>query len=97
MVSQLRYLQQPKDKTLTSAQLGLGLDTYFTAVDLLRADEEAFLTLLEGQAGGRLAPMTEKLAKTAFEQVLEGALEKLANEAIHAMAPRLVVNGTAVE
>ena len=87
LVAQLRYLRQPRDKMVSSAQLGQGLDAYFSSADLLRADEEAFLTLLEGQAGGRLAPTTERLARTVFEKELEGALEKLADEAILARAP----------
>ena len=91
LVAQLRYLQQPRDKMLSSAQLGLGLDAYFSSADLLRADEEAFLTLLEGQAGGRLAPTMERLARAAFEKVLAGALEKLADEAILARGPSAVI------
>lgn len=88
LAAQLRYLQQPRDKMLSAAELGLGLDTYFSSTDLLRADAEAFLTLLEGQAGGRLAPTMERLARTAFDKVLEESLEKLADEAILARAPR---------
>lgn len=79
----LRYLQQERDKTLTPAQLGACLDAYFVT-DVLLADEAAFLAVLEAEAGGRLAPAMERLARKAFERVLEGALEGLASEAISA-------------
>ena len=81
----LRYLQQERDKTLTPAQLGRCLDEYFVeCADALLADEAAFLALVEGEAGGRLAPAAERLAKRAFEKVLDRALEDLTSEAIRA-------------
>ena len=83
LVAGLRYLQQARDKTLTPAQLGACLDAYFVG-DVLLANEAAFLALLEAEAGGRLAPAMERLARKAFEKVLEGALEGLASEAINA-------------
>mmetsp|Transcript_4787 Transcript_4787/g.16692 ORF Transcript_4787/g.16692 Transcript_4787/m.16692 type:complete len:330 (+) Transcript_4787:402-1391(+) len=83
LVASLRYLQQERDKTLTPAQLGACLDSYF-AGDVLLANEAAFLAVLEAEARGRLAPATERLARKAFEKVLDEALEGLASEAISA-------------
>lgn len=81
----LRYLQQRRDKTLTPAQLGACLDEYFAeCADALLADEAAFLAVVEAEAGGRLAPAAERLARRAYEKVLNGALEDLASEAIRA-------------
>lgn len=83
LVAGLRYLQQERHKTLTPAQLGECLDAYFVD-DVLLANEAAFLAVLEAEAGGRLAPAMERLAKKAFDKVLEAALEGLACEAISA-------------
>jgi len=81
----LRYLQQERDKTLTPVQLGACLDEYFVeCADALLANEAAFLAIVERVAGGRLAPVAERLARNAFEKVLHGALEELASEAIRA-------------
>ena len=81
----LRYLQQERDKTLTAARLGSCLDEYFAeCADVLLADEAAFLAAVEAEAGGRLAPAMERLARKAFEKTLDGALEALASEAISA-------------
>ena len=85
LVAGLRYLQQERDKTLTAARLGACLDAYFAeCADVLLANEAAFLAVVEAEAGGRLAPAMERLARRAFEKVLDGALEGLASEAISA-------------
>jgi len=81
----LRYLQQERDKTLTPVQLGVCLDEYFVAcADPLLADETAFLAIVEREAGGRLAPAAERLARKAFDKVLDEALEVMPSEAIRA-------------
>ncbi|CAD7965701.1 unnamed protein product [Amoebophrya sp. A25] len=83
LVAELRYLQQPRDKTLTPAQLGSLLDQYLAALDqVLLADQSEFLHFLETEAGGRLAPMMEMLAKKTFEKAIDVAVEKMADEAI---------------
>lgn len=95
LVEQLRYLQQPRDKTLSSEQLGACLGKYFSevtassnAVDcVLQADQSEFLHILEDEAGGRLAPMMEKLAIKTFEKAVEGKLDNLAENAISHCLP----------
>jgi len=85
LVTGLRYLQQERDKTLSAARLGACLDEYFAeCTDMLLADEAAFLAVVEAEAGGRLAPAMERLARKAFEKVVNDALEALACEAISA-------------
>ncbi|CAD7936056.1 unnamed protein product [Amoebophrya sp. A120] len=48
----------------------------------LLADLSAFLHFLETEAGGRLSPMMERLAKRTFEKVVNATIDKLADEAI---------------
>merc|ERR1712007_118853 len=54
LVQDLRYLQKPRDKTLTVAQLRQSLESYFANNPVLSADQSAFLQFLEAEAGGRL-------------------------------------------
>ena len=85
LVAELRYLQQPREKTLRVSQLGECLEKYFgveSGVDEGGWDLAAFLQLVEREAGGRLAPNAERLAKKAFEKTVEAKLEKLADEAV---------------
>ena len=134
LVAELRYLQQPRDKMLTPAQLGACLNRYFrslraqqaaggiggaggaccqglpgdepcmqhaaeergsegqqepppcdiiqSAEVLMLADQAAFLAQVEAEAGGRLAPAAQRLAKRAFDKIVEAALEKFADEAV---------------
>ena len=87
LVAELRYLQQPKEKMITLPQLAGCLETWKGSsagrvVEDSRADLAAFLQLVEGEAGGRLAQTAEKLATKAFEKATEAALEKLADEAV---------------
>ena len=92
LVAELRYLQQPRDKVLTPAQLGGCLDKYFgsccsansPAEKVINdgADLDAFLHLVEGEVGGKLTPTAEALAKKAYEKALGGVLEQLADEAL---------------
>ena len=48
------------------------------------ADLGAFMQLVEGEVGGKLAPTAEGLAQRAFEKALNSVLEKLADEALKA-------------
>jgi len=94
LVAELRYLQQPRDKMLTPAQLGACLDKYFGSCRPANspegkvmnegADLGAFMQLVEGEVGGKLAPTAEGLAQRAFEKALDSVLEKLADEALKA-------------
>jgi hypothetical protein len=133
LVAQLRYLQQPQEKTLTSAQLGTCLNRYFRSLQapqsaggisgaggarplgnssgeeqgpearggeqqqeppfcghipsmevLALADQAAFLALVEAEAGGRLAPIMQRLAKQTFHKVVEAALARFADEVVRA-------------
>merc|ERR1711871_917723 len=87
LVAELRYLQQPRDKVLTPAQLGGCLDKYFgsfsskmSAVEKVvseGAELVAFLRLVEGEVGGKLTPTAEALAKKAFDKALGAMLEQL--------------------
>jgi len=133
LVAELRYLRQPRDKTLTPAQLGMCLNRYFRSLHaaqsaggigggggawreghlvlspgevrapeerggekkqeppfcgvihsmevLVLADQAAFLALVEAEAGGRLAPTMQRLAKQTFQKVVEAALGMFADEA----------------
>ena len=90
LVHELRYLQQPRDKTLSSAQLGACLSRYLadlsapsTGEGVLLADQSEYLQLLEDEAGGRLAPMMERLAVKTFEKLVDRKLEQLADDAIN--------------
>ena len=91
LVDELRYLQQPQDKTLSSEQLGICLDKYFASISalssadegVLLADQTEFLQLLEDEADGRLAPTMERLARITFDKVIQGKLEQLADDAIN--------------
>lgn len=86
LVAELKYLQQPQDKTLSASQLGKCLEKYFgveNVVDDGAWNLVAFMQLVESDAGGRLTPTAERLAQKAFEKVLEAKLEKLAAEAVN--------------
>ena len=48
------------------------------------ADQAAFLALVEAEAGGRLAPIMQRLAKQTFHKVAEAALARFADEAVGA-------------
>ena len=93
LVRELRYLQQPRNKTLTPAQLGDSLSKYIASIKqedgcanadqaVLYADESAFLQMVEAEAAGRLSPMMERLARRTFSKFCHSALEDLADEAI---------------
>ena len=49
---------------------------------MMLADQAAFLAQVEAEAGGRLAPTAQRLAKRAFDKIVEAALEKFADEAV---------------
>ena len=85
LVAELKYLQQPRDKVLTAAQLGEFLGAYFGTTNIV--DEGAwvlsgFLQHVENELGGRLAPTAERLAKKAFEKALDLRLEKIVEQAV---------------
>lgn len=84
LVAELRYLQQPREKTLSAAQLGECLGAYFegSAKSEGTWNFMAFHQLVEEKVGGRLAPTAEMLAKVAFEKKLHSQIETLANDAV---------------
>ena len=85
LVAELKYLQRPRDKILTTAQLGKFLGTYFgttNVVDEGAWDLEGFLQHVENELDGRLAPTAERLAKKAFDKVVELRLEKIVEQAV---------------
>ena len=57
-------------------------DIIQSAEVLMLADQAAFLAQVEAEAGGRLAPAAQRLAKRAFDKIVEAALEKFADEAV---------------
>lgn len=84
MVGKLRYQRTPRHETMSADQLGAALDKYLAQIghDVQRADETDFIALLEREARGRLAPTTERLARTALSIVVDAEIHKMAKEAV---------------
>ncbi len=77
-------MRAPRDKTLSTKQLGAALDKYLAEVgqDVQHTGPTDFVLFLEQETQGRLVPTSERLACTALAMVVDGEINKLAQEAV---------------